>query len=622
MASPLQKRLANPRLVRTIFLVVSDILLINISYFAAFLTRFEFSLTQAKNSGFLDSLLGYLPLNIIGTLILFVLFRLYSSLWAYAGADETLRILAASAASALLLIVCVFVLDYSLPRSFPVIYAMYLALSAGGLRFSYRALRRHRHSSHPVQKRTMLIGGGAAGATALLEFQRSERSENKVVCIIDDDPAKRGQLMRGVPIVGDRSSIVTMAAKYRVEEIVLAIPSASNTQRQELFNICQATKCTLKSLPGLFQLANGEVSIEKIRPVEIEDLLGRDAVQVDLTGIGRHVGGKVVLVTGGGGSIGSELCRQLATFSPAHLIILDVYENNAYDIQQELLRNHPGLNLTVLIGSVRDQKRVDSIFATYHPNLVYHAAAHKHVPLMEVSPCESIKNNVFGTLNVARAASEYGADQMLLISTDKAVNPTSIMGASKRICEMIIQMVGRQSKHTEYVAVRFGNVLGSNGSVIPLFRKQIAEGGPVTVTDKNIIRYFMTIPEAVSLVLQAGVYAKGCEIFILDMGEPVRIDDLARNMIRLSGFEPDVDIPIVYTGLRPGEKLYEELLLASEGNTKTDNALIFIAKEQPFDDEKLLGQLKLLWTLCQDNKPEVRDLIHEIVPEFKEPVLK
>lgn len=611
----------NPRTIRTILLIFCDLILINMAYFAALFTRFEFSWTLTVTSGMLKPVVHYVPVNMAGTLTLFCLFRLYSSLWEYAGADETLRIIFASACSGLQLICGTFVLNVPIPRSFPVIYAMYLALVVGGLRFTYRSLRKRRQlSARPSQKRTMLIGGGAAGATALLEFQRSEKSENHVVCIIDDDSAKRGQLMRGVPIVGGRDTIQTMADKYKIQEIVLAIPSASYSQRQELLNLCKDTKCTLKSLPGLFQLANGEVSIEKIRRVEIEDLLGRDAVRVDLTGIGRHVGGKVVLVTGGGGSIGSELCRQLASFSPSHLIILDVYENNAYEIQQELLRKHPDLRLTVLIGSVRDVDRIDSIFATYRPNLVYHAAAHKHVPLMEVSPCEAIKNNVFGTLNVARAASQYGADRMLLISTDKAVNPSSIMGASKRICEMIVQMVGRQSPHTEYVAVRFGNVLGSNGSVIPLFRKQIAEGGPVTVTDKNIIRYFMTIPEAVSLVLQAGVYAKGREIFILDMGEPVRIDDLARNMIRLSGFEPDVDIPIVYTGLRPGEKLYEELLLAGEGNTKTDNALIFIAKDQPFDDEKLGSQLQRLWNLCQNNDEGIRDLIHQIVPEFKEPV--
>lgn len=464
----------------------------------------------------------------------------------------------------------------------------------------------------------MLIGAGDAGAIALLEFQNSQHSSNQVVCIIDDASRKRGQLLRGVPIVGGRESILAAAEKYRIQEIVLAIPSASSRQQRAILSICQKTKCTLRTLPVIYQLANGEVSIQKIRNVEIEDLLGRDSVQVDLAGIGKHVAGKTILVTGGGGSIGSELCRQLATFGPAQLILFDIYENNAYDIQQELRRTYPNLNLTVLIGSVRDRERLEDLFARYHPDLIYHAAAHKHVPLMEDSPCEAVKNNIFGTLNVAEMADRYGASRFLLISSDKAVNPTNVMGATKRVCEMIIQMMDGRSK-TEYVAVRFGNVLGSNGSVIPLFKKQIAAGGPVTVTDPQIIRYFMTIPEAVSLVLQAGVYAKGGEIFILDMGDPVRIDDLARNMIRLSGFEPDVDIPIVYTGLRPGEKLFEELLLSGEGMRKTQNDLIYIGKDQPFDGEKLEAQLQSLYQAAVQGR-DIRDLLAQIVPEYRVPV--
>ena len=441
----------------------------------------------------------------------------------------------------------------------------------------------------------------------------------QVVCIIDDASSKKGQLLRGIPIVGGRESILSAVEKYRIQEIVLAIPSASAKQQRAILSICQNTKCTLRTLPAIYQLANGEINIQKIRNVEIEDLLDRDPVQVDLTGIGKYVGGKTVLVTGGGGSIGSELSRQLAAFHPAHLVLFDIYENNAYDIQQELRRNYPNLRLTVLIGSIRDRDRLEDLFSQYRPDLVYHAAAHKHVPLMEDSPYEAVKNNVFGTLNVAEMADRYGASRFLLISTDKAVNPTNVMGATKRICEMIIQMFGRHSK-TEYVAVRFGNVLGSNGSVIPLFKKQIAAGGPVTVTDPQIIRYFMTIPEAVSLVLQAGIYAKGGEIFILDMGDPVRIDDLARSMIRLSGFEPDVDIPIVYTGLRPGEKLFEELLLSDEEVRKTKNDLIYIGKDQPFDDKVLQDQLR---ELCHavDNREDIRELLAKIVPEYRVPVL-
>ena len=490
----------------------------------------------------------------------------------------------------------------------------------GCSRLAYRyfrdILQRKRKSG--AQKRTMLIGAGDAGAIALLEFQNSQHSSNHVVCIIDDASRKRGQLLRGVPIVGGRESILSAADKYHIQEIVLAIPSASAGQQRAILSICQKTKCTLRTLPAIYQLANGEVSIQKIRNVEIEDLLGRDSVQVDPAGIGKYVAGKTILVTGGGGSIGSELCRQLAAFGPAQLILFDIYENNAYDVQQELRRTYPSLNLTVLIGSVRDRKRLEDLFARYRPDLVYHAAAHKHVPLMEDSPCEAVKNNIFGTLNVAEMADQYGASRFLLISSDKAVNPTNVMGATKRVCEMIIQMLDVRSK-TEYVAVRFGNVLGSNGSVIPLFKKQIAAGGPVTVTDPQIIRYFMTIPEAVSLVLQAGVYAKGGEIFILDMGDPVRIDDLARNMIRLSGFEPDVDIPIVYTGLRPGEKLFEELLLSGEGMRKTQNDLIYIGKDQPFDGEVLQAQLRSLYQAATQGR-DVRGLLAQIVPEYRVPV--
>ncbi len=608
------------KVTRILLLLLVDVLLINLSSFLALFTRMELDFTALLESGFLDSICRYALIDTVCTIFIFLLFRLYNSLWAYAGTNELTRVAAASIVAAAVKYVSMRLLVMPVPKSFPVLDGMFLMAFVGCSRLAYRYFRdilRHKRRSG-AQMRTMLIGAGDAGAMALLEFQNSQHSSNHVVCIIDDDSRKRGQLLRGVPIVGSRESILSAAEKYRIQEIVLAIPSASARQQRAILSICQKTKCTLRTLPAIYQLANGEVSIQRIRNVEIEDLLGRDPVQVDTAGIGKHVAGKTILVTGGGGSIGSELCRQLATFGPARLILFDIYENNAYDIQQELRRIYPNLNLTVLIGSVQDRKRLEDLFSRYRPDLVYHAAAHKHVPLMEDSPCEAVKNNVFGTLNVAEMADRYGASRFLLISSDKAVNPTNVMGATKRVCEMIIQMLDMGSK-TEYVAVRFGNVLGSNGSVIPLFKKQIAAGGPVTVTDPQIIRYFMTIPEAVSLVLQAGVYAKGGEIFILDMGDPIRIDDLARNMIRLSGFEPDVDIPIVYTGLRPGEKLFEELLLSGEGMRKTQNDLIYIGKDQPFDGEVLQAQLQSLYQAATQGR-DIRGLLAQIVPEYRLPV--
>lgn len=448
----------------------------------------------------------------------------------------------------------------------------------------------------------------------LREFQNSENSQNRVVCIVDDDPLKRGQYLRNVKIAGGRNDIVRLVEAMRIEEIVFAIPAARAQDRKDILKICQETSCRLKIMPGIFQLANGEVSIQKIREVDILDLLGRDSVQVDLGQIADYLSEKTVLVTGGG-SIGSELCRQIADHTPKQLIIFDIYENNAYEIQQELKRTHPELQLITLIGSVRDTERVNMLFEKYHPQIVFHAAAHKHVPLMEDSPNEAVKNNVFGTYHVAQAADRFGTETFVLISTDKAVNPTNIMGASKRICEMIVQMMANRSK-TKFVAVRFGNVLGSNGSVIPLFKKQIEEGGPVTVTHPDIIRYFMTIPEAVSLVLKAGVYANRGEIFVLDMGEPMRFDDLARNLIRLSGFEPDVDIEVQYSGLRPGEKLYEEMLMNEEGLRSTENNLIHIGKPLDIDENKLMQQLSKLETACMDNSPDVFHMVEEIVPTY------
>ena len=608
------------KLVRVLCLVTADAVIVNLAAVVTLLIRFSIDGMTVWNSAFewyLKLYLGYAVINTVVTIVMFALFNLYNSLWEFAGYNELVRIGCASVASAFVNFVLMMVIEDSrMPLSFPIVYSMLLAAGTGTLRLIYRALRRKRADrSTAEKKRTMLIGGGQAGAMVLREFRYSAHSENKVVCVIDDDRSKWGNFIQGVKIVGGKESIVSAAEKYNVEEIILAIPSASRRQKLDILEICHATGCKLRTLPGLYQLANGEVSIQKIREVDIEDLLGRDIVKIDLNEVAGYIKDKVVLVTGGGGSIGSELCRQAATQTPKTLIIFDIYENNAYELQMELRRQHPELDLVVLIGSVRDKGRVDYVFDKYRPDIVCHAAAHKHVPLMEDSPLEAIKNNVFGTYNVAEAADRYGARRMILVSTDKAVNPTNVMGASKRICEMVVQMWNGRSK-TEYVAVRFGNVLGSAGSVIPLFRRQIKEGGPVTVTDKNVIRYFMTIPEAVQLIFQAGAYAKGGEIFVLDMGEPVRIDDLARNMIRLSGLEPDLDIPIVYTGLRPGEKLYEELLLSGEGMQKTANDLIYIGGEAPFDEALLSEKLTELSELHEGEEMLLRTKISELVPTY------
>ena len=604
---------------RVACLVLADLILINLSAFLALYIRFEFDFRQLYATTFLRDMLIYAGINSACTILIFHILKLYNGLWEFAGVSELVRITLGCFFSAVFYMVGMFMLHLTVPRSFPAIYMLILCLLCGALRLSYRCVRRTRAGLRSEgEKRTMLIGGGQAGAIALREFQTSPRSENKVVCIIDDSPNKVGSYLRGVKIVGGRSSIPAMAEKYDVDEIVLAIPSASRQEKLQILSYCHNTSCTLRTLPGICQLANGEVRIEQIREVDIEDLLGRETVKIDLDEVAAYITGKTVLVTGGGGSIGSELCRQAAAQRPKRLIIFDIYENNAYDIQMELRRTHPELDLVVLIGSVRDRERVMQVFDRYRPDLVCHAAAHKHVPLMETSPFEAIKNNVFGTYNVAQAADRFGTQRFILISTDKAVNPTNVMGASKRLCEMIVQMINDRSA-TEYVAVRFGNVLGSAGSVIPLFRKQIRSGGPVTVTDKRVIRYFMTIPEAVQLIFQAGAHARGGEIFVLDMGEPVRIDDLARNMIRLSGFEPDVDIPIVYTGLRPGEKLYEELLLSGEGMQKTKNDLIYIGHEIAFDPAAFEENLMLLRAIPESDEPALRAKLRELVPTFHAP---
>lgn len=608
------------KFIRVVCLVIADAILINAAAFLALFVRFEFDFEQLRQSGYMDGLVTYSWLNTLGSLLIFYLMKLYDSLWEFASTAELVRVFIASVISAGVCVVGMMMLKISMPRSFVLLYAGALTALCSALRLLYRELRRARMRSHGGigQKRTMLIGGGQAGSMVLREFQFSAHSENNVVCIIDDDRSKHGSYMRGVKIVGGRDDILHMAEKYGVEEIVLAIPSASRRERLDILDICHLTGCSLRTLPGLYQLANGEVSIQSIKHVDIEDLLGRDTVKTDLNEVKAYVQDKVVLVTGGGGSIGSELCRQAAAMGPKQLIVFDIYENNAYDLQMELRHRHPELDLVVLIGSVRDETRVNNIFAKYHPDLVCHAAAHKHVPLMEDSPFEAIKNNVFGTYNVARAADRFGTQRFILISTDKAVNPTNVMGASKRICEMVVQTVNERSK-TEFVAVRFGNVLGSAGSVIPLFRKQIKEGGPVTVTHKEVIRYFMTIPEAVQLIFQANAYANGGEIFVLDMGEPVKIDNLARNMIRLSGFEPDVDIKIEYTDLRPGEKLYEELLMSGEGLKKTKNDLIYIGSEVDFDKAEFEENLMELKAINETSERALRDKIAQIVPTYHIP---
>lgn len=510
-------------------------------------------------------------------------------------------------------------MELHMPKSYFIMgYIISFCLTTG-MRFSYRMLRfyinRTKHISS-AEDRIMIIGAGDAGRILLREMRSSQKLHCKVCCVIDDNPNKRGRMIEGVEIVGDRHDIVRMARKYSINRIIYAIPSSNGDERKDILNICKETGCKLQTIPGVYQLVNDEVSVSKLRDVEITDLLGREQVSVNNREILDAIAGKVVLITGGGGSIGSELCRQIAQAHPKQLIIFEIYENNAYNIQQELERSCHELNLVTLIGSVRNIERIRWVMEKYQPDVVFHAAAHKHVPLMEESPNESIKNNVLGTYNTALVAAENHVKKFVLISTDKAVNPTNIMGASKRLCEMIIQMMDRRYLNTNFVAVRFGNVLGSNGSVIPLFKKQIAEGGPVTVTDKRIIRYFMTIPEAVSLVLQASYYAKGGEIFVLEMGEPVKIDDMARNLIRLSGFIPDVDIKIEYTGLRPGEKLYEEMLMAEEGLQDTENKLIHIGKPIEMDDVWFMEKLKDLEEASYRETDYIREIVAEIVPTY------
>ena len=630
----------------SLYLLIYDIIAVNLSYLLALWFRFDcrFSLIPEV---YLKAWIQFAPFYTVLCVAVFTVLKLYRSLWRFAGYSELLRVTAATIVTGFLHFVGITTLFKAMPISY-ILFGMIIQFCLIiGIRFSYRFVLLERSRREKAEKKSqgknfLLIGAGDAGRLILRDVQRTEFDVGKVQCIIDDNPNKWGRYIENIPIVGGRDDILSSVEKYQIQQILIAIPSARAEEKRDILNICKETGCELKILPGIYQLVNGDVMLSKMKEVAVEDLLGREPIQVNLDEIFEHLKGKTILVTGGGGSIGSELCRQIAGHHPKQLILFEIYENNAYDIEQELKRKYPELNLVVLIGSVRDSRRIDWVFETYKPDIVYHAAAHKHVPLMEGSPNEAIKNNVIGTYKTAYAALKSGCQRFVLISTDKAVNPTNIMGASKRLCEMVIQSMNQISQtgqvnllpqlwshswnpieevktnpiKTEFVAVRFGNVLGSNGSVIPLFKKQIADGGPVTVTHPDIIRYFMTIPEAVSLVLQAGTYARGGEIFVLDMGDPVKIDTLARNLIKLSGYKPDVDIKIEYTGLRPGEKLYEEKLMAEEGLQTTPNKLIHIAKPIPFDVEAFMKQVEVLAEASYTNNQNIKKLVSEIVPTY------
>ena len=658
----------------SIWLAFYDVIAVSVSYFIGLWLRFDARYTMIPEN-YLLAYIKFMPIYVVVCLAIFMLLRMYRTIWRFASYSELGRVAMSSLITSLFHIGAITMFFERMPISY---YIFGMVIQFGlvlGIRFSYRFIllektRRDAYLKNSQAKKVMVIGGGAAGQIILREIMNSVETADRVCCIIDDNKNKWGRDIEGIPVVGGRESILYAVGKYGIEKIYVAIPSAKAEDKRDILSICKETGCELKNLPGMYQFVTGEVSVKSMKDVSIEDLLGRETIKVDLMQIFAELKGKTILVTGGGGSIGSELCRQIAGHEPKQLVIFDVYENNAYDIQQELKKKYPLLDLQVIIGSVRDSRKVNQVFETYKPQIVYHAAAHKHVPLMEDSPCEAIKNNAIGTYKTAYAAMMNGCQKFVLISTDKAVNPTNIMGASKRLCEMIVQTFDRMIKEnrvseipllyahaddedgamkaisnnfakesivgsvsengrkvitvdnngkriqTEFVAVRFGNVLGSNGSVIPLFKKQIAAGGPVTVTHPDIIRYFMTIPEAVSLVLQAGTYANGGEIFVLDMGEPMKIDTLARNLIKLSGLRPDVDIRVEYTGLRPGEKLFEEKLMAEEGMKTTPNKLIHIGCPIPFDSDEFLEQLKVLMKKAYANDEKIRDIVQEIVSTY------
>lgn len=602
--------------VRRICLIIMDSFLIGLSSVFALILRFEFG---AIDEPFMKNVIECLPLFVMTTLLIFWGFRIYHSLWEYISAKEARNIVLASGASAIVQLIMITMLDKRLPRSYYVLYMTLIAACVITTRAAYRWIRLKKNSRKKkrskTQSRVMIIGAGEAGTTLIREIQNSEQLNYKVCCVMDIDKSKHGKYLRGVPIMGDRSHILKCVKAYKIDKIFIALPKLSAKELKPILDICKQTDCEIQKVAGIYQLLNGEVSVSKLKKITIDDLLGREPVKIDLGRILDYVQDRVVMVTGGSGSIGSELCRQIITKKPKKLIILDIYENSTYILQRELMRTRPDLDFEVIIASVRDEDRMRGIFEQFHPEIIFHAAAYKHVPLMEACPNEAVKNNVLGTFNMVKLADEYGVKRFIQISTDKAVNPTNIMGASKRICEMIIQSYNKKSK-TEYVAVRFGNVLGSNGSVVPLFKQQIEEGGPITVTHPDIIRYFMTIPEAVSLVLMAGAYAKGGEILVLDMGEPVRIMDLAKNMIRLAGLREGEDIDIEIIGLRPGEKLYEELLMAEEGMKPTENSLIYIGHPIQFDEERLYDMLAQMKATANDENVDMRQMVKEIVPTY------
>ena len=606
--------------IRRVFLICYDIIAVFLAMFLALLARFDFDFA-AIPLHFIENAWKSMPAAVITTLLIFGIFRLYSSLWSYAGAMEMMYVVSACIVETVVNMILILLshpeTGYPVPRSYYAFFGIFLFGLVFLCRYSYRAARSVRNMVRDADytRNVLIIGAGESGNALIKEIKNSRYLKKRVVGVIDDNKGKLGGYIHGVKIVGTREDIIEKSEELHVHEIIVAMPSASPKQMKRILDICKQTRCELKRLPGIYQLVNGDVSISNLKEVDVNDLLGREPVNVDLDSIMGYVSGKTVMVTGGGGSIGRELCRQIASHNPKQLVIVDIYENSTYDIQNELKVKFPELKLAVLIASVRNTNRMKSIFETYRPDIIYHAAAHKHVPLMEDSPNEAVKNNVLGTWKLVRAADYYKVKRFVMISTDKAVNPTNVMGATKRICEMIIQTYNKRSK-TEYVAVRFGNVLGSNGSVIPLFKKQIERGGPVTVTHPEIIRYFMTIPEAVSLVLQAGAYAKGGEIFILDMGEPVKILDLAKNLILLSGHKPEEDIQIVFTGLRPGEKLYEEMLMAEEGMQDTANRRIHIGKPIEFDEEKFLAQLQELSEYVVTEPDDIRAWISRIAPTY------
>ena len=624
MKNSFWSRLLQSYRLRILTIVFVDAASICVSYLMGLWLRFDLSVSKIPHEN-LISTLHFIPLACVTTIFVYTIMRLYHSIWRFASLAEAYRAAAAYIILAPVLYIETKLPGMHIPRSVLLAGYIFSAFACVGIRFGYRFLRyffSRTRGNEPEStdassgEKVLLVGAGQAAREIIRDIRMGHQREMRVVTIVDDNVNLRGRYLEGIKIEGSRDDIPMLVEKHGIRRIVFAIPSAPPAQRKAILDICKDTGCRVQTVPGLYQIINNEVSVSQIRDVDIADLLGREEVKVNNEEITRELRGKVVMVTGAGGSIGSELCRQIAKAGPRQLIVFDIYENNAYDIQQELRRSHPELNLVVRIGSVRNTNRVNTILQEFKPDIIYHAAAHKHVPLMEESPNEAIKNNTIGTYKLAKAAAATGVKRFLLISTDKAVNPTNIMGASKRLCEMVIQMMDRQCPNTVFMAVRFGNVLGSNGSVIPLFKKQIAAGGPVTLTSRNVVRYFMTIPEAVSLVLQAGSYAKGGEIFILDMGEPVRILDLANNLIKLSGLKPGEDIEIVEIGLREGEKEFEELLMDEEGLQKTAHGMIYVGKPIKFDDEVFQKQLAELDVLSKGENERIKEIVAEIVPTY------